>query len=91
MHIKYIPFSLPGHEKRSFSVVIDGKAAGRYTAAGSGAQQLDLPIDGNGPHAVDITIENPLSPKELGLSRDDDRKLGIGIMEMRLATRRAEG
>jgi hypothetical protein len=84
LHVKYIAFIAGSRQQQSFTVIADGVVSNRYVATDAAAKEFIVPIKGDGHHVVELKIDNPLSPQDLGLSEADARKLGIGVTEMSL-------
>lgn len=64
-------------EKLNVTVIVDNKFSKHFTLGEPGFQKMTMPIETHGKDVeVKINIENPKSPKELGLS-GDSRLLGI--------------
>jgi hypothetical protein len=87
MHVSYIPFIAGRRQQQTFTVVTDGVAGETYRSTDVTAKEFVAPVDGSGYHVVEVRIQNPVSPRELGLSEDDARNLGIGVIQIELRTR----
>ena len=85
--IKYAPFIAGARTEQAFRVVADGIRGRRELATDRNVREYVVPLEGEGRHTIEIEIENPVSPRELGLSTSDTRKLGIGVVELRLVPR----
>jgi hypothetical protein len=83
MEIEWYGFVSPKHPKTSASVLVMGKYIDKLEFEYGSAplvKRIALPnaISGTLPIAVDLIVNQPHSPKELGLSLDA-RKLGVSI------------
>lgn len=86
--MKYIPFIGGARQQQALTVIADGSEVQRLVVAGPSPRESLVPIVGTGHHLIELKIEDPVSPRALGVSPADDRKLGIALMELRLVPRR---
>jgi hypothetical protein len=88
IEIRYRSIPFPDGDPRTVSCRLGEKTIGRWTfdrSRHAGAIVINLPADARaGELELVFVNENARSPAELGLS-DDDRPLGIGLEQIRLA------
>jgi hypothetical protein len=87
LRVAYMPFIAGARHRQSFTVVADGMRGDRYDVTNPGRNEFVAPLEGEGPHVVNIYFENPQSPLEIGVSQTDGRKLSIAVVELELLRR----
>jgi hypothetical protein len=84
VRLRYTAFLAPGRPSQTFRVLADGVEAGRFTTSSGDVAAITVNLGREERHTIELQVENPVSPKELGLSHNDDRKLGIGVVDVEL-------
>jgi hypothetical protein len=79
-------FVTPKNPNLKIEVAINGNPPGQFTLSQFNHNVLEIPIPQNvaqkDPLVIEFKIINPRSPKDIGISADDERKLGIGLIDL---------